>query len=410
MKSLATILIFLISLKSFGLTLSAQSEAFILKSSGHDLILLLLNGEHKNKIVSFVYNPQNPKGKLFSANPIDQLAAPETNVKKAINIFFPFETTVEELQIDLTPEMKKRMKENLFTSLDNYVPISNLNVPDMANDRNLNCPERPKRKNGQYCPHSPAFKIHGLLKEVLLEEAQKEGEDPALVASIIHHESLFDSFIENLHEKKKCLRDEKNCSPYRWGAGLAQLGKTDAPLYGLDWDKSIRKPRACRKKNLLNEKCFRALMKKCKRYQDDKLQPLQCPRAAIRATVLKIKAMIPTSYKVQVVQNEEIIELDVAKALRQNKAEEIRNKIGLYNRSIKVVNSYVQYFDRYGEFPKFYGEAWSIPRTSQAPSRSMGFQMLTKEYINRCYVWELAGLCGEIPKKALYSQYQAVFQ
>jgi len=389
--------------------ITAQSEAFILSSVGHRLYIKVLNGDLKGELGWVSYSKEIPTGKIFDSNPIDHLARPTDQIEKALYIQFPYSLEIELDSHSLTDEMKKRMANNLFTSLDRYVPISNGNVIDVATDRNVSCPKIPKRKNGEDCLKAKALKLSSALIQIIKEESLKVGENPALVASIIQHESLFDVFTENLHEKNNCLADEKNCSPYRWGVGLAQLGKTDAGLYGLSWEKTIKRPNACKGKNIIHESCLDAMLKKCRPFLNDSLRPINCPRAAIRATALKIASMIPLYTPVWVKDDGLISLVDLTPQLKRNPIEEMRNKVGLYNRSIKVMNSFVEYFDQNGEFPRSYGEAWSQARTSQTPSISMGYQMLTKEYINRCYVWEVAGLCDKLPEDSLIAQFQEMF-
>lgn len=409
MKSILTFLLLVASIGLQAIEITAQTEAFILSIQEQQVYIKILNGEHKGELGWISYSKENPTGKIFDSNPIDHLARPTDKIENAFYIQFPFAVQIDLDPDSLTEAMKKRMDENLFTSLDRYVPISNGNVVDVATDRNVSCPEVPKRKNGENCLKAKAFELPALLIQIIKEEAHSVGENPALVASIIQHESLFDVFTENLHEKNNCLANQSQCSPYRWGVGLAQLGKTDAGLYGLDWDKTLKKTSHCKGKNLTNEECLKSMIKKCKTFEDDKLQPINCPRAAIRATALKISSMIPKYTPAWVKVNETISLVDLTPVLKRNRIEELRNKVGLYNRSIKVMNSFVEYFDQKGEFPSSYGEAWSQARTGQSPSISMGYQMLTKEYINRCYVWEVAGLCGALPPDSLVSQFQLMF-
>lgn len=403
------ILLFLSTSILHAVEIIPQTEAFILSAKSDKLYIKILNGPLKNQLAWVNFKIDDPSGKIFAANPIDRLASPTNKLENALYIQFPFSTEATLDSSSLTEKMKARLKKYLFTSLDRYVPISNQDVPDVAEDFAVSCPERPKRKNGQYCHKATAFNLPSKLMKIVKEEANRVGEKPSLVASIIQHESLFDVFTENLHEKNKCIKDEKNCSPYRWGVGLAQLGDTDAPLYGLDWRKTLKRPKSCKGKRITNEKCLSELIKKCRKYKDDELQPINCPRAAVRAAALKIAAMIPQNFSAWVKQDGKIVQVELASELRKDPVEEIRNKIGLYNRSVKVMNSFVEYFDQYGSFPTSYGSAWAQLRTPKSPSISMGYQMLTKEYINRCYVWELAGLCGEIPSHGLVKQYQKQF-
>ncbi|MFT6067845.1 MAG: hypothetical protein ACJAT2_001188 [Bacteriovoracaceae bacterium] len=406
MKKLFLTSILLISTGASALEIQPLTEAFILQKKENKLYLKVLNGKAKNKLVWVDYSLDNPTGKIFGPNPIDALARPTTNINEALYIQFPFKVEATEDSASFSGQHKARLKKYLFTSLERYVPISNQDVPDIAEDYALACPERPKRKNGEYCHEARAFKLSEKLKSIIREEANSVSEKPELVASIIQHESLFDVFSENLHEKNKCLKDEKNCSPYRWGVGLAQLGATDAALYGLDWNLKVKKPKACKKSKITNDECLTKLIKTCSKYNAHKLKPINCPRAAIRATALKIKAMIPDNVPAWVKEDGKVKLVNLSNELQKNEVEKMRNQIGFYNRSIKVVNSFVEYYDTHGSFPLTYGAAWAMVRSPKSPSISMGYQMLTKEYINRCYVWELAGLCGDLPAHGLISQYQ----
>lgn len=406
MKNLILTSMILFSGGAQALEIEALTEAFILQTKKDKVYLKVLNGKAKNKLVWVDYSIENPSGKIFGPNPVDSLARPTKKLSEALYIQFPYKVKGVEDSASLNQAHKNRLKKHLFTSLDRYVPISNQNVPDIAEDYALACPERPKRKNGEYCHKATAFQLSSKLRNIIKEEALKVNEKPELVASIIQHESLFDVFSENLHEKNKCIKDEKNCSPYRWGVGLAQLGKTDAPLYGLDWDLKVKRPKDCKKKRITNDDCLKKLIKSCSKYKEHKLKPINCPRAAIRATALKIKAMIPSEVPAWVKEDGKIKLVNLSMELQRDPVEKMRNQIGFYNRSIKVVNSFVEYYDTHGDYPLTYGAAWAMVRSPKSPSISMGYQMLTKEYINRCYVWELAGLCGELPKHGLISQYE----
>jgi hypothetical protein len=406
MKNLLLTSLLLFSAGAQALEIEALTEAFILQTKENKLYIKVLNGKAKNKLVWVEYSLKNPSGKIFGPNPVDALARPTKNLKEALYIQFPFTVKAKEDSASFSNQHKARLKKYLFTSLDRYVPISNQDVPDIAEDYALACPLVPKRKNGESCHKATAFKLGTRLRKMIKEEALIVGERAELVASIIQHESLFDVFAENLHEKNKCLKDEKNCSPYRWGVGLAQLGATDAGLYGLDWSLKVKRPSACKKKRITNDDCLKKLIKVCSKYKNHKLKPINCPRAAIKATALKIKSMIPSDIPAWVKQDGNVELVNLSAELQKNPVEKMRNQIGFYNRSIKVVNSFVEYYDTHGAYPLTYGAAWAMVRSPQSPSISMGYQMLTKEYINRCYVWELAGLCGDLPPHGLISQYQ----
>ncbi|MCR9205939.1 MAG: hypothetical protein NXH75_15255 [Halobacteriovoraceae bacterium] len=405
-------ILILIALISFNLraslVLEEKAETFIVDQTDSHFLVQVLNGSKKGENFLVSKTPEVLTYKLYGKSPIDQLLAPVHTTEKAFYLTVSFETKVEEYKSPLTSAQKERMEQNLFTSLSDHLPISNENVPELADDDRVQCPMVPKRKNGEDCFSGKAHRLPRFLKDFIKETAEEYGQDPYLVMSIIHQESQYDLFMENLHEKNKCLRDEKNCSAYRWGIGLAQLGKTDAHFYGLDWEGQLKRPRVCKGSGLLNLKCWERMNRNCQKYEENTLKPINCPKPAIQAIVKKIKSLIPTKVPawLEDKQKQEVFPFDLSSILKRDKTETIRNLVGYYNRTIKVTNSFIEYYDHKGSFPETFGQAWSMPRTSQAPSKSIGYQLLTKEYINRCYVWKVAGLCGTIPSGSLYSQYK----
>lgn len=392
------------------ITLEQRSEAFILKTTSKQALIFLLNGELKGQKVWVSKDVDPLSFKIYTKDSIDSLLKPTDDWKKAFYMTFSFSAKGKRQGDKLSPIERAYMEEHLFSRLENYVPISNAGVPELADDLNLACPKVPRKKNGESCPVGLAYKLPAFLIEEIRALAIKHNEDPILVASIIHQESQYDLFIDNDHERKKCLKLGRKCSPYRWGYGLAQLGRSDAALYGLNWDLKLKRDRKCKKKaNLMNEKCFMRMEEKCRKYKNSALKPINCPRAAIEAVVRKVKAMVPSKTTVWLEESNQVVYHNLSEEFTSDPIEEARVKVGLYNRAIKVVNSYVEYFDQHGRFPRFYGEAWAMPRTADSPSLSLGYQMLTKEYINRCYVWKVAGLCGEMPNSSLYKQYEGQF-
>jgi hypothetical protein len=396
------------------------TEMFILKVSVSNQITLYvrtLNLQEDNRYGLIHYDRQRPVGKLFGINPVDKLSYPVASLSEAFYLVSTQELELEEDDRWIAgkegKKLVKRMNENLYGKLSNYLPISNQNIVDVAKDLYNSCPTIPSRKNGRACHTAHAKKLPSFLKREIKKVAMKYNLDPALVASIIQHESSFNPYIENRHEKNKCIKNEKLCSPYRWGKGLAQLGATDAHFFGLNWFKEIPRPKQCVGKSLLNKQCFIALRRVCKKYDHQTLRPVNCPVAAIEAVAKKLHSLIPKKLPAWVKNHDGVPGsaklINLSSVLQRTETEKIRNLVGLYNRGVKVYNSYVEYYDHNGHFPQFFGEAWAMPRTERSPSISMGYQMLTKEYIGRCYVWELAGICGPMPKRALVAQFRKQF-
>jgi hypothetical protein len=417
MRKFLVLLTFITSFTQAGY-LPSGAELFILKANDSQaeakLYVRSLNLARENTYGWISYDKNSPNGKIFDLNPVDKLTFATDNIKKAFYLVLTKETYIEEDQhyISDNPHLKKRMDENLYRAVSDYLPISNANVEDVAQDLYLACPKVPSRKNGKPCHQARALKLPSTLKLMLKNTARKYSINPVLLASIIQHESLFDVFVENMHEKNKCLANKNKCSPYKWGKGLAQLGATDAHFFGLNWNQEIGCPRACKGKNILDVKCLDKLVKKCERYKAHKLRPINCPGAAIEAVAKKLKSLIPDHLPVWVKKSprsEEVELVNLSSFLKRSEVEKTRNLIGLYNRGVKVYNSFVEFYDKHGEFPLNFGQAWSTARSSRSPSISMGYQMLTREYIGRCYVYELAGICGEMPKHALVKQFEKQF-
>ena len=400
--------------------LQAQTELFILKvdslaKNSSALYVQILNRGKNSQPVWIEYKHNSPSGKLFQINPIDKMTFSTNSLKSAFYyVLTENDVAYKAENTKSSSQLKKRLNNNLYTTLNNYLPISNSSVKERADDLYQACPTVPSRKNGKSCLHSDSLTLPIVLKKMIQESAKKYNQNPALVAAIIQHESRFDPYAENIHEKNKCLKNSKNCSPYRWGKGLSQLGASDGHFFGLNWKKETRVPRSCRGKTLLNKSCLNSLIKSCKRYKNSEFKPINCPTAAIEAVSKKLQSLIPDSLPTWV-KSEQSTEssselVNLSPALKRSKEEKLRNLIGLYNRGVKVYNSFVEFHDKFGYFPKNFGSAWSMPRTSQSPSISMGYQMLTREYIGRCYVWELAGLCGELPSDSLVAQYMRQFE
>ena len=121
--------------------------------------------------------------------------------------------------------------------------------------------------------------------------------------------------------------------------------------------------------------------------------------------------MLPSPYVwVRDDKSDKLRAIDIGSYLQQSEAETLRSKVSIYNRGPRIINSYVEFFDQKSRFPKSYGEAWTAVRVSETPTKEMGYQILSKEFVNRCYVWAVAGLCGETPKSSVIGQFHEQFK
>ncbi len=276
------------------------------------------------------------------------------------------------------------------------------------------CPKRPMVRPGRPCRLPEAkYRLPKHLRSVLAKAGKRYNVHPAILSAILHKESNFNPFLENKHEKKLCLEEKDGpCTLYRWGKGLSQLGATNAAKYGLLWNKKIYKPRACGRKHIFRKKCYVHLEKHCRKKRTKRgLYPIYCPKASILATakyvhelISKKRLIITDTFSDQGNKQRSIV--NITKHMRRNLAEEFRYITGMFNRGMRPVNSIEEHYRQNGKAPQWYGSAWATKRMkNKTPSPAMGFQILHKELINRCHVWQVAGLCGESLENTLAGQY-----
>jgi hypothetical protein len=279
------------------------------------------------------------------------------------------------------------------------------------------CPLRPTQRNGSPCLEAPEkFKLPPHLRKLVRNASRDEGVHPAIVAAILQKESYFNPFSENQYEKKLCLSQGKECPAYRWGQGLAQLGATNAAEFGLSWQAKITKPRACGKRHIFDPACFTALESKCAKVKKATGKyPTYCAEAGVRAVAKYVASLIGRDLWMRVdvksangVWTEKVINL--TNEMRRTLAEEFRYVLGMYNRGKRPVNSIEEHFRQFGRAPEWYDHAWLTARVEGAtPTTQMGYLILNNEVINRCHVWQVAGLCGEDLQGTLAGAYLADF-
>lgn len=397
-----------------------NQELYVLKRDGSRFLVMVLEEQEKNsgsRVGWIEVNLDHPEVQFFTSKPDeDKIAFLTTDIEKTyylkLNEDLPL--TEDHKAFEILRKGNPSWNKNLFLGLDQYVPISNSGVAQASTDVTKSCPTHPQKKNGDPCAKRMAFDLpQDFLKEIVLVTQALNKEtgssiEPALVASIIHHETDFNLFAENLHEKKQCESGE--CSDYGWGKGFAQLGKTDSSPYGINWDIDPPKFRKCKKGTPISSRCFDQVDSYCqKKFKNSKLMPYFCPRAAIKAVALKLSRLIPTVSEVYLRDGKgALYKTNLTPFLTQDKNTEIRNRVAAYNRrTARVLNSYSQFIQQNGKGPSEFGEAWSTLRDgNNTPTRNIGYGMLTREFINRCYVWNVAGLCGEIPENSLIDSYR----
>lgn len=294
-------------------------------------------------------------------------------------------------------------------------PRTNFGLAEPVDARELKqaCPARPVQRNGAPCLERPEkYKLPVHLKSAVRKAAREFNVHPAIVAAILQKESYFDPFSENGYEKNLCLRQGKDCPPYRWGQGLAQVGATNAREFEMEWQMELKRPAVCRKGHIFKQACFARLEKKCAAIKKRKgLWPTYCPSAGIRAVAKYVSSLINHEQWMRVdvklpsgTWRERIV--DVNAGIRRSLAEEFRYILGMYNRGKRPINSIEEHYRQFGRAPEWYDNAWLAARVEgETPSTQMGYMILHKEVINRCHVWQVAGLCGDSLQGTLAGAY-----
>jgi len=298
-------------------------------------------------------------------------------------------------------------RERFFRRMEDNIPLTGANVHDQATDNTRACPARPQAKTGRPCEEMQAKQLPKKLIAMIKKSAVNSHLPPALLAAIIQNESDFDIWLENTAARDACEKDKTKCAKYKWERGLGQLGLEVSRQAGIDWNVAIGRPSACPAKEPLTDACIDALEKECKAYRiknPKKLSPYDCPAAAIEAAARKLK----NTREQQADKNLHPAELAAALQPAGGGLEAWRNVVGAYNRGPRVANAYAEYHRQTGYFPPNYGAAWTVQRQEgETPSsKVIGYSLLHKEYINRCYVYRVVGICGGLPEQSLAKQFE----
>ncbi len=283
------------------------------------------------------------------------------------------------------------------------------------------CPHRPYRKSGKPCDTPPKrYNLPSWIVADIKRASKRFNVHPAIVAAIIQKESYFNPFSENQYEKMLCEKQKrlgKKCAEYGWGQGLSQLGATNSKDFKLRWQPNMKRPKACKKgRHIWRKSCYNYLVRSCRaQIKKTGFAATYCPRESVSAVANYVSNLINSEHflRVDIVDNEgswnEKI-INVKDHMRRTLAEEFRYIVGMYNRGKRPINSVEEHFRQYGKAPEWYDVAWTTQRVEGiTPSPAMGYMILYKESINRCHVWQVAGLCGLGLGNSLSGQYLELF-
>ncbi|MBT4762824.1 MAG: hypothetical protein HOO06_14115 [Bdellovibrionaceae bacterium] len=423
-----------------------NSNLFILSKFQIKEDLFLIKVEVKNRNTSskkywLQVDMNNLPGKLLTNDLRDLLAFPTHNLYNAYYINTTREVILYSDSLDWNniydnfsevgdPEHLKHKFKNKLTSSGSGKPI-------LTTDRYESCPIVPQKRNGELCiqplkqKQVIAYTLNKKLKEFVIAASKEAGIEPELLAAMIHQESHWNPFLENTWEKKICKNKDKNsdpkekCSDYRWSRGLGQFGKSISKTYGIDWGTDsfkFQRPKACGRnyKKARSLACTNSLIKLCKIFENEiqtgsrKAMPFICPESMIHATAQHLKDAFMGEIPVWITDtNGKIIKEDIHPLIFKSSAESMRARIAYFHRGVRLINSYVDFYDTNGDWPKTYGEAWAGSQrrdeSKTEVSEQIGYDNLNRHFINRCHIWKLAGLCGEIPKESLIGKYKIEF-
>lgn len=361
------------------------------------------------------FDAQNPRALLFGSDE-DRLAHPTARPERAVYLKTAVELPIAKIDSTHLASLRSRPDWNakLFGSLDRNMPLTGARAVDAATDTGNACPAQPQQKTGRPCEIDRAFDLPPRLVSLIKAAALKHGILPEVLAALLHTESKFDFWLENKAARAACGADHKSdrCSRYGWERGVGQIGTELSKRYGLNWHVAISRPSSCGR-SPWTDVCIDDLERSCSEIPRVQLKPYNCPSAAIDAAARRLSEGVKSTVDFRVRDASaglRIVSVSRALARDRGSAEYSRNLVSAYNRGPRVANSYFEFFRQNGRFPSSYGEAWATRRTESTPGKAVGFQLLQGEFINRCYVHSIVGLCGEFPDESLARKYQLKFR
>lgn len=390
----------------------------------------ILNKTNKGVKTWIKVRENDPRFKFYEA--VDSLSSQTLDITKATHIrstqnFSGLYDITGSLHFEIPPHLEAPRAN---CNLEEHFPISLSSDPRASKARPLKvslvdkrpvnpCPNRPTQANGKPCVKTlpVALPKNSKLRQYILEAAEQVGINPAFIAAMIAQESQFRILVENKQEKEAC-RDPAKCPKYGWSKGMIQFGRMMSDEYGLDWEPEIPTNIPECNKNGSSDACVVAVDQYCEAtfISRDKKPATFCPRQALVGFSRYIKDILERERKIRVKikdtkKNEVEAVIDLSHIINEKPADQLRYAAGDYNRGPRVDNSIEQYFQQKGTAPPHFGHTWAVRRNpDETPSKDMGYRILNNEYINRCYVWNIAGLCGnQFPPNSLATYYSKVF-
>lgn len=291
------------------------------------------------------------------------------------------------------------------------------NIPVKYERNEKFCGERAGQYAKYYYEEPKLSQRSDQYKNDFVSAANETGVAPGLLAAMVHIESKFNPRLENTKEKNSVGGNESHKSnPSIWGKGIAQLGRSEGKILGLDWYGSYKSNHSksgsvwhpgsaiegmadlllikVKEINII-EKKHNELVAQGKRKH--KIEP----PGSLAKFMLDRESFQPAPALKADGSNAKEIELYHQVAY----AEKMRYLTSMYNRGMRAPNAIIAYLERTGSFPGYYGQAWSEPPHETQSNDDV----LYIQQINRGHIYRTAGLCGALPSASVVSKYGADF-
>lgn len=282
-----------------------------------------------------------------------------------------------------TPAENNENEESDFISTALGNNVQKMNALDPASQQ---CTQIPARRDPSVLcdftrPTVPAAR-RALYLQYIVEAANTHNVHPALImASIAVETSFAGALLENESEKRAYLAGGGHRS-YRWGKGIGQFGASNAADFNLNW--YAPEP--------ANEQAAWAAT-----YNQAPAAgtawSIWSPRGSILAKAIYLRRFLNRQFTDHVRASDGTATEDTYRVdhlYRFEPARKFRYVVGMYNRGLMPVNSLKEGYRQNSLVPRDYLQAWNVPRLEQTPASSI----LHREYINRCHVAKVNGVCG----------------
>lgn len=245
--------------------------------------------------------------------------------------------------------------------------------------------------------------------------------NPAMLMALIDSESAFDPLVKNNF-------DDIGIAQFQFETAARTLKVAKENKNDPFWSKIDRvtedKPPECKTGKLVwnttTTKCIKALKSFCRTPKDPR-PSLHCPYFSIRLMAQHIKQILSEDINYTDEKTNEKFSLTEKLLGDYSEESKMRFIASRYNRGYRIYNSAIHQYENTGSITaaKNYIDLWSTKRPENFKFRSStkrksnqkvdkyGGGNLDGHFINRCYVWNVSGLCGGFGN-SFYAKYSKV--